>query len=77
MGELEDSIGCTIKRDLTNMTLNIYQKYLITKMVQGFKEDMKHLMTLNTPSTPHNVIVRNQKKTQKNHTIYRRDTGVA
>ena len=36
MGELEDFVGCTIKRDLTKKTLNIYQPDLITKITQGF-----------------------------------------
>ena len=38
MGELEDFVVCTIKRDLTRMTLNISQPYLITNMTQGFNE---------------------------------------
>ena len=36
MGELDDFIGYKIKRDLTKMTLNISQPYLIIKMTQGF-----------------------------------------
>ena len=36
-GELKVFIGSTIKRDLTNMTLNISQPDLIDKMTQGFK----------------------------------------
>ena len=36
MGEIEDLVGCTIKRDLANMTLNISQPYIIHKMNQGF-----------------------------------------
>ena len=36
MGELEEFIGCTIKRDLTKMTLKISQTDLINKMTQGF-----------------------------------------
>ena len=59
MGELEDSIGCTIKRDLTNITLNIYQPDLITKITQGFNKYMKHIMNFNTPATPYKGIVRN------------------
>ena len=50
MGELEDFIGCMIKRDLTKMTLNISQPDPINKMIQGFNRDMKSLMTFNTPS---------------------------
>ena len=62
MGELEDFAGCTIKRDLTNMTLNIYQTYLITKTIQGFNEDVKSPMTLNNPSKTHKGIVYNKEK---------------
>ena len=36
MSELEDIIGCKIKRDLANMTLKISQTDLINKMTQGF-----------------------------------------
>ena len=36
MGELEEFIGCTIKRDLTKMNLKIYQPDLINKMTQVF-----------------------------------------
>ena len=36
MVELEDFIGCTIKRDITKMTLKIYQLDLINNMTQGF-----------------------------------------
>ena len=41
MGPLEDFVGCTIKRDLTNTILKIYQPNLSTKMTQGFNEDVK------------------------------------
>ena len=41
MGELENFLGCTIKRDLTKMNLNIYRQDIITKMTQGFNKDMK------------------------------------
>ena len=60
MGELEDFIGCTIKRDLTKMTLNISQPDIINKTTQGFNEDMQSLMTFNTPATSHKGVVRNQ-----------------
>ena len=56
---------CTIKRDLTNMTLNIYQPDIVTKMNQGFNEDMKSLMNFNDPDTPHKGIVRNQETDKK------------
>ena len=36
MGELEDFIGCSIKRDLTKMTLKISKPDIINKMAQGF-----------------------------------------
>ena len=51
MGELEDFIGCTVNSNITKMTLKISQPHLITKMTQGFNEDMKSLMTFNTPAT--------------------------
>ena len=41
MGELEDFLVCMIKRDLTKTTLKISQPDLITKMTQGFNEDVK------------------------------------
>ena len=56
MGELEDSVGCTIKHDLTKMTLNIYQPYQITKMTQVFNEEVKYPMIFNNPDTPHKGI---------------------
>ena len=60
MGELEDFIGCTIKRDLAKMTLKISQPDLINKMTPGFNEDAKSLITFNTPATPHKGIVYHQ-----------------
>ena len=65
MGELEEFLGCTIKRDLTKMPLNISITDLITKMTQGFNKDVKSLMTFNTLSTPHKRIVRNQETNTK------------
>ena len=47
------------------MTLNIYQPDLINKMTQGFNEDMKSLITFNTPDTPHQGIVFNQETDTK------------
>ena len=41
IGELESLVGCAIKRDLTNMTLNLSQPDLITKMTQRFNKDVK------------------------------------
>ena len=49
------------KRDLTNMNLNIYQPDLITNMTQVYYEDLKSLMTFNTPATPHRGIFPNQE----------------
>ena len=59
MDELEDLIVCTIKLDLTKMTINIYKPNLMIKMTQGFNEDMKSVMTLNNLDTPQKGIVRN------------------
>ena len=52
MGELEDFIGCMIKRDLTKTNLNIYQLDIINRMTQGFNKYVKSLMTFNTLDTP-------------------------
>ena len=64
MGELEDFLGCTIQRDLTNMILNISQQHKIIKK-QGFNKDVKYLMNLNTPDTLYKGIVCNQEKYKK------------
>ena len=61
MSPLKEFIGCTIKRDLDKMTLNIYQYHLITKTTQGFNNRVKSTMTSNTPSTSHRGVVRNQE----------------
>ena len=53
MGELEDFVGCTIKRDLTKITLNISHPDLINKMTQGFNEYKESLMTYNNTATSH------------------------
>ena len=76
-GELEDFVECTPKCDLTKMTLKIYQLHLIIKMTQGFNEDVKSLMTFNTPYTSYKGVVSNQETDKKNRMIYRRDTVVA
>ena len=65
MGDIEEFIRCTINRDLNMITLNISQPYLINKMTQVFNEDVKSLMTFNTPATPHKGIVRNQETDTK------------
>ena len=65
MGELEDFVGCTIKRDLINMTLKISQPDIINKMTQGFARYLKSLMTFNTPAIPHKGIVGNQETDTK------------
>ena len=41
MGELEDLVGCTIKCDLANITLDIYQPYPITKTTKVFNKEVK------------------------------------
>ena len=43
MGELEEFVGCRIKHDLTKMTLNISQLYLVNQTNQGFNEYKTHL----------------------------------
>ena len=60
MGETEEFIGYTINCDLTKTTLNISQPDLINKTTQGFNEDAKLIMDLNTPTKKHKGIVRNQ-----------------
>ena len=60
MGELEDFVGCTIKREITNIILKIYQPDLINNMTQGFNKYMKLLMDFNTAATPHKMIARNR-----------------
>ena len=60
MGELKDFAKFTIKRDLTKMTLNISEPYLIINMTQVFNKDVKSLTTFNTPDIPNKGIVRNQ-----------------
>ena len=65
MVKLEDFIGCTIEKDLTNTTLNISQPDLINKMTQGFNVEAKSLMSLNTPAIPHKGVVRNQETNTK------------
>ena len=77
MAELEDFIGFKIKCDLTNMTLNIYQPYLINNMTKLFNEDLKSFMTLKTPATPNKENVSNQETYTNYHTIYIRNSGVA
>ena len=46
---MEKILGYKIKRDLNNITLNISQSHLISKLTQGFNDEVKSLMTLNTP----------------------------
>ena len=53
MGELQDSILCMIKLELTKMNLKIYQPDLINKMTQGFNEYKESLMTYNNTATSH------------------------
>ena len=73
MGEKEDFVGCKIKRDLSKMTLKISQLDIINKMDKGFIEDMKSLMTFNSPDKPHKRIVNNQgTDTKKSYDIHKR-----
>ena len=69
MGELEDFVGCTIKRDLTNITLNISQLHLITNMTQKINKDVKSLMTFNTTATLNKSILWNKEIDTQKHTI--------
>ena len=61
MGVLEDFIGYAIKHKITNITLNISQLRLITKITQVFNYYLKFLVTFNTPDTPDKGIVCNQE----------------
>ena len=54
-----------IRRDLTKMTLDIYETDIITKITQGFNKDVKSLMAFNKTSTKHNGVVRNQETDTK------------
>ena len=56
----KDFVRCTIKRDLTNIKLNIYQPYLITKTTQVFNNHINSIDNFDTPDTPHKGIVRNK-----------------
>ena len=46
------------------------------KMTQVFNNDVKLLMTFNTPDTPHKGILLKQETGTKIQNICRRDTGV-
>ena len=61
MVKLEDFVEFTVRRDLTKMTLKIYQPHLITKMTQLFNEYVKSFICFNIPSSPHKGIVSNQE----------------
>ena len=50
-----------IKHDLTKMDIKIYHPHIITKITQGFKEDIKLLMTFNTPTALYERIFHKQK----------------
>ena len=60
MGELNDFIVCTIKRNLAKMTFKFYQLDIINKITQGFEKDVESLMTFNNPATPYKGIVHNK-----------------
>ena len=78
-GELEDFLGCIIKRELTKMILKISHLNLISNMNQVFNKGFKLLMTFNTPATPHKRILCNQeietKISHDLHKIYRSGVG--
>ena len=57
---LEKYVGCTIKRELTNITIKISQPDLINKMTQVFNKDIKSLVIFNIPDTPYKGNVHNQ-----------------
>ena len=54
---IEDFLGYTIKHDLSEMMIKIYQPNIITKMNQGVNKDMKSLMTFNKPTAQHKGVV--------------------
>ena len=54
----------------------IFQPRLTAKISQGFNDDMRSIITFNTPSTPHKGVYVNIKREQNIQTIYRRDTIV-
>ena len=58
-------IGCVMKPNLTNITLNISQPDIINKMNQGFNRDFKSRMTFNTLDTPNTEIIINQETDTK------------
>ena len=57
MVRLEEVLVYMIKRDLTKMTLNIFQPYLIKKLAQGFNDNVKSLTTFNASTTSHKKIL--------------------
>ena len=60
MVELEEFIVYTVKCDLTKMTLKISQTHIITIITQGFNDDLKLHMNLNTPDKMRKRVVLNQ-----------------
>ena len=60
MGELQYSVWCRIKSDITEMALNISQPHIITNTTQLFNKNVKSLMKLYTPATPYKGILSNQ-----------------
>ena len=59
-GPIEYFIGCTMKHDLAKTTLKIYQTHIITRITQGFNDDLKLCMNLNTPDKMRKRVVLNQ-----------------
>ena len=58
--KIDDFAEFIIKCDLTKMTLKISQPHIITKMNQGFDEDVKSIITFNNPDKPPTRILHNK-----------------
>ena len=70
MCELEDFVGCEIKRNITKKTLKISQPYIITNMTQALNEDVNS-QRISIPQLHH---IRGLNEID--NMIYRRDTGL-
>ena len=66
MVELEDLVGCKIKRDLTKMTINISQPDITNNMDQLFNKEMKQCINFNNQATPQRGLCVIEKRTQNN-----------
>ena len=60
MSWLDKLVGFTIKLYLANITLNIYQMYMISKMAQVFNYGVKTFMKIDTPNKLHKVFIQKQ-----------------